>query len=63
VRCSLCWTIESARLARAHNDANVLSLGERLLSPQEALAIVRVWLETPFEGGRHAQRIAMLDEP
>jgi ribose 5-phosphate isomerase B len=63
VRCSLCWTSESARLARAHNDANVLSLGERMLSPEEALAIVRVWLETPFDGGRHAARIAMLDEP
>jgi ribose 5-phosphate isomerase B len=63
VRCSLCWSTESARLARAHNDANVLSLGERLVSAEEALAIVRVWLETPFEGGRHAARIAMLDEP
>ena len=63
VRCALCWSTESARLARAHNDANVLSLGERLVSPEEALAIVRVWLETPFEGGRHAARIAMLDEP
>jgi ribose 5-phosphate isomerase B len=63
VRCSLCWTPESARLARAHNDANVLSLGERMVSPEEALAIVRVWLETPFEGGRHVARIALLDEP
>jgi len=63
VRCSLCWSTESARLARAHNDANVLSLGERLLSVEEMLAIVRVWMETPFEGGRHAARIAMLDEP
>jgi ribose 5-phosphate isomerase B len=63
VRCSLCWSTEAARLARAHNDANVLSLGERLISVEEALAIVRVWLETPFEGGRHGARIAMLDEP
>jgi ribose 5-phosphate isomerase B len=63
VRCSLCWTPESARLARAHNDANVLSLGERMVSPEEALAIVRVWLETAFEGGRHVARIALLDEP
>ena len=63
VRCSLCWSTEAARLARAHNDANVLSLGERLVSAEEALSIVRVWLETPFEGGRHTARIAMLDEP
>src|SRR6266581_8342361 len=48
VRCSLCWNVESARLARAHNDANVLSLGERLLTEEEALAILRVWMATPF---------------
>lgn len=62
VRCALCWNTESARLARMHNDANVLSLGERLVPPESALEIVRVWLETPFEGGRHARRIAMLDD-
>ncbi|MDX1383362.1 MAG: ribose 5-phosphate isomerase B [Thermoanaerobaculia bacterium] len=61
VRCTLCWSEESARLARAHNDANVLSLGERMLTPDEAKAIVRVWLETPFDGGRHSRRIAQLD--
>ena len=62
VRCALCWTEESARLARAHNDANMISLGQRLLSPEQALAIVETWLATPFEGGRHAPRIAKLDE-
>lgn len=62
VRCALCWSLESARLARAHNDANVLSLGERLLPLDLALEIVQVWLTTPFEGGRHARRIQMLDE-
>ena len=61
VRCTVCWSVESARLARAHNDANVLSLGERLLELDEALRIVDVWLETPFEGGRHARRIAKID--
>lgn len=61
VRCSLCWNVESARLARAHNDANVLSLGERLISFTESLAILEVWLSTPFEGGRHARRIAQID--
>ncbi|CAA9352148.1 MAG: Ribose 5-phosphate isomerase B [uncultured Gemmatimonadaceae bacterium] len=61
VRCSLCWNLESARLARQHNDANVLSLGERMMSAEDALAIVRLWLETPFEGGRHLARIAAID--
>jgi ribose 5-phosphate isomerase B len=63
VRCSLCWNRKSARLARRHNDANVLSLGQRMMSLATALAIVEVWLDTPFEGGRHERRIRMLDEP
>jgi ribose 5-phosphate isomerase B len=63
VRCALCWSEESARLARAHNDANVLSLGERLVGAELALAIVDVWLATPFEGGRHVRRVALIDEP
>jgi len=61
VRCALCWNLESARLARQHNNANMISLGQRLLSEQEALDIVRVWLDTPFEGGRHLRRIQLLD--
>jgi ribose 5-phosphate isomerase B len=61
IRCALCWSVESARLARAHNDSNVLSLGQRLLTADEALAIVETWLATPFEGGRHARRIAAID--
>ena len=61
VRCALCWNEESARLSRQHNDANVLSLGERLVPEELALGIVRVWLTTDFEGGRHAQRIAQLE--
>ncbi len=63
VRCALCWNEEVARLSRQHNDANVLSLGERVIPEETALALVRVWLTTEFEGGRHARRIAMLDEP
>ena len=62
VRCALCWSAETARLAREHNDANVISLGARLIPEDLALAIVDTWLETPFEGGRHVARIAMLDE-
>src|SRR6187551_1454960 len=63
VRCALCWSEESARLSRAHNDSNVLSLGERLIGAELALAIVDVWLATPFDGGRHARRVALIDEP
>lgn len=61
IRCALCWNAESARLARQHNDANVLSLGQRLLDEATALEIVRVWLDTPFEGGRHARRISQIE--
>ena len=61
VRCALCWNEESARLARSHNDANMLSLGERLISEDVATRIVDVWLTTPFEGGRHLPRVRKLD--
>ena len=63
VRCALCWSRESAELARRHNDANVLSLGERLLPWELVVEIVDVWLATPFDGGRHARRVALLDAP
>jgi ribose 5-phosphate isomerase B len=62
IRCALCWNVESARLARQHNDANMISLGQRMMSQEQALEIVRVWLDTPFEGGRHVRRIEMIDE-
>lgn len=62
VRCGLCWNTESARLTRLHNDANLLSLGERMMDLSTALAIVDVFLTTPFEGGRHLERIRALDE-
>jgi ribose 5-phosphate isomerase B len=61
VRCALCCNEETARLSRQHNDANVLSIGQRIISGELALKIVRVWLETPFEGGRHAKRVAQLN--
>jgi ribose 5-phosphate isomerase B len=61
VRCALCWNEETARLSRQHNDANVLSIGQRMIPEDLALKIVRVWLETPFEGGRHAKRVAQLN--
>ena len=61
VRCALCWNTTTARLARQHNDANMISIGQRMISEAEALEIVRVWLETDFEGGRHLRRIQLLD--
>ena len=61
VRCALCWNAESARLGRQHNDANMISLGQRMMTLETALDIVRIWLETPFEGGRHVRRIQLLD--
>lgn len=61
VRVPLCWNVETARLGREHNDANGLALGARLVDPVLALEIVRVWLQTPFEGGRHLLRIRKID--
>ena len=61
IRCAVAWNTESARLGRAHNDSNVLSLGQRLIAENEVLGIVDVWLSTPFEGGRHLARIKKLD--
>lgn len=63
IRCALCWNVDSARLGRQHNNANLLSIGQRMMSLETALQIVRVWLETPFEGGRHKRRIELIDAP
>jgi ribose 5-phosphate isomerase B len=57
IRCAVCWDLRSARLSREHNDANMLALGERMMSIHEALEIVDLWLQTAFEGGRHAVRL------
>jgi ribose 5-phosphate isomerase B len=61
VRCALCWNEEVARLSRQHNNANVLSLGQRVIPEEMAMKIVRIWLETPFEGGRHERRVEQLN--
>lgn len=61
IRCALCWNVETARLARQHNDANMISIGERMVPLQTALDIVQVWLATEFEGGRHERRIQQID--
>ena len=63
VRCALCWNLETARLGRAHNNANMISIGQRMISLDTALGIVKVWLETPFERGRHQKRIEEIDNP
>ena len=62
VRCALCWTEQTASLSRQHNDATVLSIGERMISKELALRIVEIWLTTPFEGGRHVARIEKMME-
>lgn len=61
VRCALCWNVESAELARRHNDANVISLGERMLPWELARDIVDAWMSTDFENGRHVRRLEKLD--
>ncbi|MEZ6132186.1 MAG: ribose 5-phosphate isomerase B [Planctomycetaceae bacterium] len=62
VRCALCWNAESARLARQHNDANMISIGQRMVDWPTARSIVDNWLATPFEGGRHVARIQSIDD-
>ena len=61
VRCALCWSHESAEMGRRHNDANAISIGQRMVSLETALDIVATWLDTPFDGGRHARRVAQID--
>jgi ribose 5-phosphate isomerase B len=60
IRAALCHDLYVARLSRAHNDANVLGLGARVIAPELAREIVRVWLVTPFEGGRHERRVEQI---
>jgi ribose 5-phosphate isomerase B len=61
IRCALVHDVTTARLTRAHNDANVLALGARITGEEVALDIMRTFLETPFEGGRHERRLAKLN--
>jgi len=61
IRCAVCWNADSARFSRAHNDANIISLGQRLITLDTALEIVKIWLATPFEGGRHLKRIQEIE--
>lgn len=61
VRAAVAWTPEIAELARKHNDANVLVLPARFVSEEDALAILRAWLSTDFEGGRHTRRVEKIE--
>jgi ribose 5-phosphate isomerase B len=61
IRCTLCWNEQTAKWAREHNDANVLALGQRTVDEATALHIVRTWLSTPFEGGRHERRVKAIE--
>jgi ribose 5-phosphate isomerase B len=61
VRCAVCWNQDSARLAKEHNDANVISLGQRMISLATALEVVQTWLAAEFQGGRHERRIRQIE--
>ena len=61
VRCCLCLTVELAKLARMHNDSNAISLGQRIVQEDQLIAILKAWLETPFEGGRHIPRLEKIE--
>jgi ribose 5-phosphate isomerase B len=61
IRAALAWNEEVAKLSRGHNDANVLCLGARLIEPETAKQVIDAFLSTPFEGGRHADRVAKLE--
>jgi ribose 5-phosphate isomerase B len=61
IRCTVAWSVDSARAGRAHNDSNVLALGERFVPQTDLLAILDTWLTTPFDGGRHQRRIELID--
>src|SRR4051812_1710516 len=62
IRCSLCWSLETAKLAKEHNDAQVISIGARMVSLELALDIVRTWLSAEFQAGRHLPRLAQIAE-
>ena len=62
IRAALCHDLYTARMARSHNDANVLSMGARIVAPEMALLILETWLQTEFEGGRHERRVGQIME-
>jgi ribose 5-phosphate isomerase B len=62
IRAALCHDLYTARMARSHNDANILSMGARIVAPEMALLILETWLQTEFEGGRHERRVGQIME-
>jgi len=62
VRAALAWNPEIAKLSRSHNDSNILVLPSRFMSADEAEQSLRIWLDTPFEGGRHERRVEKIDQ-
>jgi len=62
IRCGVCWNEKSARLAKEHNNVNMISLGERMLSEEEAFNIVDTWLNAEFKRGRHLRRIEKIGD-
>jgi|TARA_B110000858_G_scaffold74164_1_gene86198 ribose 5-phosphate isomerase B len=61
IRCALCWTSEITKMARLHNDANALALPARFISFSDAFKFVNIFIDTPFEGGRHQKRISKIN--
>lgn len=61
IRAALCWNVSTAELSRAHNNSNILCLGQRQLDDEVSLEMVKVWLNTEFEGGRHKKRVDMIE--
>lgn len=62
IRCGVCWNVESARLTKQHNNANMIALGARMVTEAVAIQIVKAWLEESFEGGRHIDRINKIEK-
>lgn len=62
IRCASCWNEEVAKLLKAHNDANILALPGRFINISQAVAILRAWLGTEFMGGRHTERLQMIEK-
>jgi ribose 5-phosphate isomerase B len=62
IRCAVCWSVETGTLAKTHNNANVISIGERTITPEMLIRIVDAWLAAEFEGGRHARRVEKIEQ-
>jgi ribose 5-phosphate isomerase B len=62
IRCAVCWDVESAKLAKEHNNANMIAIGQRMVSSDVAINIVDSWLDSTFEGGRHISRIEKIEK-